>query len=202
MGFLFYHVNELPYSPVISPKLTSHCSPLKAWSQQKNAIKRLYQAYVGAFHRGAFVKLVSRRAMTSPPWTGIESTVLFWKLPKTDSPRTCNCIEGRSSPAATSVGVGCKRQYKSSSRFRARIAEIWTQCYQYMNIFPVLPFCFTLASTELRVPPLLPLVTIEAAVCSCRGTVKWNRSAGSPTSWLIWDCVGWIMCHPTTKLIY
>lgn len=122
-----------------------------------------------AFHRGAFVKLVSTRAMISLPWIDIESTVLFWKWPKTDSPRTYNGREERSSLAAVSVRVSCKRQYKSSSRFSARRAEVWTPCYQYTNLFPVLPFCFTLASTELRVPPLLPLVTTGAAVPLLQG---------------------------------
>lgn len=126
-----------------------------------------------AFHRGAFVKLVSRRATISTPWTDIESTVQFWKLPKTDSPRTCNCREGQTSLAAVSVRVGCKRQYKSSSRSSARRMEVWTLCYQYTNIFPVLPFCFKLASTELHVPLLLPLVTTGGAILA---GAPWNET--------------------------
>lgn len=96
------------------------------------------------------------------PWLESDSTGLFWNLPKADRPRTYNCREGLSFLAVVSVCAGCKRQYGPSSRFSARRADVWTQCYHYTNIVPVLPRCFTIASTGLSVPPLFLLVVRRA----------------------------------------
>ena len=145
-GFLYYHLNELPYSPLIS-----HRSLLTAWSQQKNEIKKTTLWCVGCppqrclcitcEQKSNFFFFLAKIRVNS---SILKSTV-------------SNCREGLSFLAAVSACAGCKRQYGSSSGFSARRAEVWTQCYHDTNVFPALLFYLVIASADLSVPPLFLL---------------------------------------------
>ena len=156
MDFLFYHLNELPYSPVIS----ANFSLLTAYSLElvKEWDKEATLWYAGSTPKRCLC--VSRRA-----------TFFFFFLARIrvncailkptkgrDRPRTYNCREGLSFLAVVSGCAGCKSQEGPSSRFSARRAEVWTQRYHYTNIAPVLPCCSARASTDLSVPLIFLLV--------------------------------------------
>lgn len=130
------------------------------------------------------------------PWLETVNCAIL-KCTKGKQSRSYNCRVGPWFLAVVSACVGRERQYWASSRFCASRAEVSTQCCHLANTFPVLPFCFTIASADLSVPlPLLLVIrratlTTYVGICEDKQRITNGTNLRGPsTHWLLWDCYG------------